>query len=228
MQPPGDEPVEVTVAPRPQQARAVALLADVFGPGQRLKTVLMWAISISSFVFITAGVWKTTIFKDVMGLSWDQVALVNGTNTVAGFIGMLSIGFFIDRLGFKRVMVSTFLLAALGSVLIGVLAPGVGIFFAVAMNAMFQHGGQASIAALAAALYPPASRATGVGWTYGAGRVASIVAPLFGTFVLSEGFGPVGIFAMLAVPLATAGIFTFWLMSLKGAPQVVRVAHGHG
>lgn len=227
MQGPGAEPVTVVAAPKPERAATAVLLADIFGNGQWKKTLLMWAIAISSFVFITAGVWKTTIFKDVVGLPWQQVALINGVNTVAGFVGMLAIGFFIDRLGFKRVMTGTFLLAALGSVMIGVLAPGWGMFVAVALMAMFQHGGQASIPALAAALYPPRSRATGVGWTYGAARVASIFAPFFGTFVLSEGFGPVGIFAMLGVPLASAGIFTFWLMSQKGAPQIVRGGHGH-
>jgi AAHS family 4-hydroxybenzoate transporter-like MFS transporter len=46
--------------------------------------------------------------------------------------------------------------------------------------------------------------------------------------VLDGEFGPVGIFAMLGVPLACAGIFTFWLMSLKGAPKVERGAVGHG
>ncbi len=228
MQPAGAEPVMLIAAPKPQRAASAVIIGDILGPGQRLRTFLMWAITISSFVFITAGVWKTTIFKDVIGLSWQQVAAINATNTAAGFVGMLSIGFFIDRLGFKRVMVSTFLLAAAGSVMIGLLAPGPGMFVAVALMAMFQHGGQASIAALAAALYPPRSRATGVGWAYGAGRVASIFAPFFGTFVLSEGFGPIGIFAMLGVPLACGGIFTFWLMSLKNAPQVVRAGHGHG
>lgn len=228
MQPQDAEPVLLVAQPKPERPPTAVLLTDIFGPGQRLKTILMWAIAISSFVFITAGVWKTTIFKDVVGLPWQQVALINGVNTVAGFIGMLCIGFFIDRLGFKRVMASTFLLAAVGSVMIGVLAPGPGMFVAVALMAMFQHGGQASIAALAASLYPPRSRATGVGWAYGAARVASIFAPLFGTFVLSEGFGPIGIFAMLGVPLASAGIFTFWLMGLKGAPQPVRAGHGHG
>lgn len=227
MQPDRQEPVMLVAPPRPERAAGAVLIADILGRGQRMKTFLMWAITISSFVFITAGVWKTTIFKDVVGLPWPQVALINGINTVAGFIGMLSIGFFIDRLGFKRVMVSTFLLAALGSVMIGVLAPTAGMFVAVALMAMFQHGGQASLAALAASLYPPRSRATGVGWAYGAARVASIFAPLFGTFVLTEGFGPVAIFALLGVPLASAGIFTFWLMSLKGAPQPVRAGHGH-
>ncbi|MCM8732256.1 MFS transporter [Hephaestia sp. GCM10023244] len=227
MQPRGADPVTIIAAPRTETATQ-ALLSDVFGRGQRMKTFLMWAISISSFVFITAGVWKTTIFKDVIGLPWSEVALINGTNTAAGFVGMLCIGFFIDKLGFKRVMVSSFLLAALGCVLIGLLAPGPGMFLAVVMMALFQHGGQAGIAALAASLYSPRSRATGVGWTYGAGRVASIFAPLFGTFVLSEGMGPVGIFALLAVPLASAGLFTLWLMSLKGAPRITRPAHGHG
>lgn len=227
MQPTLEEPVLLSVPPKPDRAASAVLFDDIFGPGQRMKTFLMWAITISSFVFITAGVWKTTIFKDVVGLPWSQVALINGVNTIAGFIGMLLIGFFIDRFGFKRVMVSTFLLASLFSVLIGIAAPTIGMFVAVGFMAIFQHGGQASIPALAAALYPPRSRATGIGWAYAAARVASIFAPLFGAFVLGEGFGPIMIFALLGVPLASAGIFTFWLMSLKGAPQPVRTGHGH-
>lgn len=228
MQPASDGNVTLTVAPKPDRPPTAILLGDIFGPGQLLKTLLIWGIAISSFVFITAGVWKTTIFKEVVGLPLQQVALINGINTIAGFVGMLTIGFFIDRLGFKRVMTGTFLLAALSAVMVGVLAPGVGMFVAVAVMGMCQHGGQASIPALAAALYPTRSRATGVGWAYGAARVVSIWAPLFGTFVLTGGFGPIGIFAMLGVPLASAGIFTFMLMSLKGAPQVVRVGHGRG
>lgn len=227
MDPRRTQPVLLVAPPRPERAAGAVLLGDVFGPGQRGKTFLMWAITISSFVFITAGVWKTTIFKDVVGLPWRQVALINGVNTIAGFVGMLTIGFSIDRFGFKRVMVSTFLLAALFSLLIGLTAPTIFMFFAVGLMAMFQHGGQASIPALAAALYPPRSRATGIGWAYGAARVASIFAPLFGAFVLDGGFSALIIFALLGIPLASAGIFTFWLMSLKGAPQPVRAGHGH-
>ncbi|MBO9711776.1 MFS transporter [Sphingomonas sp.] len=228
MQPEGEVPVALVAKPRPDKPPLAVLLNDILGREQIGKTLLMWAIAISSFVFITAGVWKTTIYKEVMELNYQQIAWLNGANTVAGFIGMLSIGFFIDRLGFKRVMVATFLLAAVGCAMIGVLAGGPYILVAVVAMAVFQHGGQASIAALAASLYPANSRATGVGWAYGAGRVASIFAPLFGTFVLGEGLGPVGIFAMLAIPLACGGIFTFWLMSLKGAPTIQRTALAHG
>ncbi|WP_066807473.1 MFS transporter [Sphingomonas asaccharolytica] len=224
----GDADVLFAVVPKQDRPPLAILLSDIFGRGHLLRTFLMWGIAISSFVFITAGVWKTTIFKDVIGLSLQQVALINGINTAAGFIGMLTIGFFIDRLGFKRVMTGAFLLAGLSATMVGLLAPGAGMYVAVAFMGMCQHGGQASIPALAAALYPTRSRATGVGWTYGAARVVSIWAPLFGTFVLSEGFGPIGIFAMLGVPLICGGLFTFWLMSLKGAPQVIKVGHGRG
>jgi len=219
--------VPVHAVARERQTRKATLITDILGPGQLLKTLLMWAVAISSFVFITAGVWKTTIFKDVIGLNWQQVAAINATNTIAGFAGMVLIGYAIDRLGFKLVMTWTFLLAAAGAAMIGVLAPGAGMFVAVFAMAVFQHGGQAGIAAMAAALYPPSHRATGVGWAYGAGRIASIFAPLFGNFVLGEGFGPVGIFAMLALPLASAGIFSFWLMSLPGTPTITRANLKH-
>ncbi|HWL46367.1 MAG TPA: MFS transporter, partial [Sphingomonadaceae bacterium] len=229
MQPPGAPPVVIVAgAGRETRGRRRAMLADIFGPGRLLKTMLLWAVTVSSFVFITAGVWKTTIFKDVIGLGWPEVAAINATNTVAGFVGMILIGYFIDRFGFRLVMTLAFGIAALGSAMIGVLAPSAGMFVAVAVMATFQHGGQAGVAAMAAALYPPSHRATGVGWAYGAGRVASIFAPLFGNFVLGEHFSPVGIFALLAVPLATAGLFSFWLMSLPGAPVVTRANLKHG
>jgi len=230
LQPADAAPVTIVAAPKSERSVTRALLSEILGPEMRTKTLLMWCIAISSFVFITASVWKTTIFKDVLGLSLPMIAAVNATNTLAGAVGMLSIGFFIDRFGFKPVMVGTFLLAATGCILTGITAPGPLMFLAVAMVGMFQHGGQASVAALAAALYPPSHRATGVGWAYGAGRVASIFAPLFGTFVLAEGsgFGPVGIFALMAIPLASAGIFTFWLMSLSGAPVIRRAQLAHG
>jgi len=227
MQPRGAPPVVIEPPAQPPEARNRMLVSAILGPGERMKTFLMWAIAISSFVFITAGVWKTTIFKDVIGLDWDLIAAINATNTIAGFIGMMTIGYFIDRLGFKLVMTATFLLAGFGAVMIGVLAPGYGMFVAVALMALFQHGGQAGIAALAAALYPPRYRATGVGWAYGAGRVASIFAPFFGAIVLGEGMGPVAIFALLAVPLVSAGIFSFWLMSLSGAPKITRANLAH-
>lgn len=226
MQPKGAQPVRITPQAASAQEQVVSNMAEIFGHKQLVKTLLMWAVAISSFVFITAGVWKSTIFKDVIGLDWQGVAAINATNTIGGFIGMLTIGWFIDRLGFRLVMPLTFALAAIGVSMIGVFAPGWGMFVAVALMAVFQHGGQAGIAALAAALYPPKVRATGIGWAYGAGRVASIFAPMYG-YVVTSGMGATGLFMLLAVPLASAGIFSFLLMTMPGAPKVTRSNVGH-
>ncbi|MGD9810490.1 MAG: MFS transporter [Sphingobium sp.] len=227
MQPQGSEPVTIVAEARDPSKKARGSLSDLFGKGQLTKTLLMWAVAISSFVFITASVWKSTIFKDVIGLSWQGVAAINATNTIAGFIGMFFIGWFIDKFGFRLVMPLAFLIGACGAVMIGVLAPGFGMFVAVAVLALFQHGGQAGVAALAAALYPPKVRATGVGWAYGAGRVATVFAPMYG-YVVTSGHGPVMLFVLLAIPLVSGGIFSFWLMSLKGAPKITRSNLKHG
>lgn len=226
MQPKGAQPVIITEEAASGQEQVTSNMEEIFGRKQLVKTLLMWAVAISSFVFITAGVWKSTIFKDVVGLDWQGVAAINATNTIGGFLGMLTIGWFIDRLGFRLVMPLTFVLAAIGVSMIGVFAPGWGMFVAVAFMAVFQHGGQAGIAALAAALYPPKVRATGIGWAYGAGRIASIFAPMYG-YIVTSGMGATGLFMLLAVPLASAGIFSFLLMTMPGAPKVKRSNVGH-
>jgi AAHS family 4-hydroxybenzoate transporter-like MFS transporter len=227
MRPAGAAPITLKAEAGETGGKTRGNIVEILGRGQLAKTLLMWAVAISSFVFITAGVWKSTIFKDVVGLNWQEVAAINATNTIAGFFGMLLIGGFIDKLGFRLVMPVTFGIAAVSAAMIGVLAPGYGMFVAVAVMAVFQHGGQAGVAAMAAALYPPKVRATGVGWAYGAGRVASIFAPMYG-YIVTSGMGPVGLFMLLAVPLASGAFFSFWLMSMKGAPTITRASLKHG
>jgi hypothetical protein len=89
---------------------------------------------------------------------------------------------------------------------------------------IFQHGGQAGLAALASGLYPSHQRATGVGWAYGAGRIASIFAPLLGAFALTLDLPPVGLFALFAIPLTSAGLFVALLFTVTREPQGARVA----
>lgn len=221
-----DMPV-IVAPPQAEKVSGRTLLRDILGPGQTLKTLLIWGIASCCFLFVAMSQWKTTIYKDVMSLSWQTVAGLNLVNSLAGFVGMAMIGWFIDRLGFRRVMVSAFVLAALGAVLTGALAPAPVMFFGAAMLGLFQHGGQASMAALAAALYPPRHRATGVGWAYGAARGVAIAGPLLGSAMIASQLSGAAIFALLGVPLALAGLLTFVLMSLPGAPVVTRAQLRH-
>jgi len=216
MAPAGQAVPALYIAPRDSQERPRAPVAAILGNGQWKRTFLYWLAAIGSFVYMTMGQWHTAVYKNVLGLPYTGIAALGVAATAAGAIGMFFIGFLIDRFGFPRVMVSTFLLAALGCVLTGLVAPSPLMFATVAMTAMFQHGGVASVAALGAALYPPASRATGVGWAYGVGRIASIVAPLYGVWILHEAFDFRTISTFNGVPLAVTGLATLALMKIYG------------
>jgi AAHS family 4-hydroxybenzoate transporter-like MFS transporter len=203
---PQDEPVTIA-APAVREARpkSITLVRDLFRPGLALPTVLLWLAFISSFGFISAALWKTTVFHDVIGLDFGKVALTTSLGTAFGFLGMVTIGFMIDRFGFKAIVPSYFIVAAGGAVMMGLLAPGPGMFVALAINAMAQHAAHAGLASVASTLYPTRNRATGVGWAYGAGRIASIVGPFYGALALNYHWGAVGYFFLLAGPLALAG-----------------------
>lgn len=226
---PKGEPVTVH-APTVEESTGEPVRRDgffrgLFAGGQAWRSILLWLAFMSSFAYISAGNWKTTIFKDVVGLDWQQIALATALGTGFGILGNISIGVAIDRWGFAKVLPTTFFIAAISIIVMGALVPHVALFFIVLviMN-IFQHGGQAGLAALASSLYPAHQRATGVGWAYGAGRMASIVAPMLGALALAQDLPPVGLFALFAIPLTTAGLFVALLFTVTRGPEARRVA----
>src|SRR5206468_11858188 len=70
----------------------------------------------------------------------------------------------------------------------------VGLFLGVA--------GSGSIA-VAAAIYPTAIRATGIGWGIGMGRAGQVVAPLIASWLLAHGDGQQMLMVMAAMLLAS-------------------------
>jgi MFS family permease len=228
MQPKGEEIVVHAPAPQApiagQSAAPGSFFRGVFEGGV-MRTIFLWLAFMSSFAYISAGNWKTTIFHDVVGLDWRQVALATALGTGFGMAGNIGIGLAIDRWGFAKVLPTTFFIAAVSIVVMGAFVPIIPLFFVllVIMN-IFQHGGQAGLAALASGLYPPRQRATGVGWAYGAGRIASIAAPVLGALALSQDLPPVGLFALFAIPLTTAGFFVALLFTVTREPQGARVS----
>jgi len=66
-------------------------------------------------------------------------------------------------------------------------------------------GGQMSIVALAALIYPPGLRSTGVGWALGIGRVGGIVGPILVGLAIGAGVGPSVVFMVIAAVLVAAG-----------------------
>lgn len=210
--------IRKTVAVPPGFAESVALL---LGPGRRAATLILWCTFISSFTFISQwGSWSTTVFHDVIGMSWREVAITTTTYTTLGVIGTLGIGVAIDRWGFRAVLPGVFLFGFAGAIGIGATAPATAMWVFLSVMSLFQVAGQAGLAALAPTLYSPDRKATGVGWAYGAGRIGSIFGPAIGSTLLHLQTGIVGTFAGFGLPLLSAAIFLLILLKKPDpAPQ---------
>ncbi|MBO9378378.1 MFS transporter [Sphingomonas histidinilytica] len=224
-------PGQGTIELAPPQARtakggSVALVRELFAPGLALPTILLWLAFISSFGFISAALWKTTVFHDLIGLDWKQVGITTALGTGFGAVGMVTIGMMIDRFGFRAIVPTYFVIASMAAVGMALFAPGWGMYVALAINATMQHAAHAGLASIASTLYPTRNRATGVGWAYGAGRAASIVGPMYGALALEHHWGALGYFFLLAAPLASAGIVIWLLLTVKPLARVGHVA-GH-
>lgn len=220
LQPPGDEPIVL----KSSEAKEKAAGAGPFAPGLAITTLLLWLAFICSFIYISAGVWKTTVFRDIVELPWRDVALTTAVNTAAGGVGMLIVGMCIDRFGFRAVVPAFYLVASIAAVGVGLTAPSTLMFVSLGTLGAFQHAAHAGLASLASAIYPTSSRATGIGWAYGAGRAASILGPLLGSTVLLYDHSAAGYFAFLAAALALAGLGVFILTTRTSAQRPVGAA----
>ncbi|MES2043360.1 MAG: MFS transporter [Pseudomonadota bacterium] len=213
-------------AAREKRLSSLSLVRELFRPGLALPTILLWLSFVSSFGFISAALWKTTVFHDMIGLNWNQVGMTTAIGTAFGATGMLTIGLMIDRFGFKAIVPTYFIVAAGAAIGMALFAPGWGMFAALAVNALAQHAAHAGLASIASTLYPTRNRATGVGWAYGAGRVASIVGPMYGALALQHHLGAIGYFFLLAAPLALAGLVIWLLLKIAVLdPAARQTAH---
>jgi len=137
------------------------------------------------------------------------------------------LGWIMDRVKARRAIALTYLLAgllvlAIGSHLGGASALGVLIFFTgTAVTAAVT-----SMSVLAAGLYPTASRATGVSWMLGIGRMGAVVGALAGAVLMSMNLPFGAVFSLLAVP-AVAAATALTLMGRIGAQGPERSATLH-
>lgn len=182
-------------------------------PERRGRTLLLWALFVCSFLFIsTFSAWSTTLYKQMDTLSWQQLAVTTALYTIFGAVGTLSAGVLIDRFGFARVLPTLFLVASAGVLAIGLTGSAQALFGAIAIMAFFQVGAHSGLSALAAATYDARWRASGVGWAYGAGRITSIFGPMLGATLIHLGAAKSTTFGVLALPLVVAALTTPFLL----------------
>jgi MFS transporter, AAHS family, 4-hydroxybenzoate transporter len=186
----------------------------LFRSGRTPVTLLLWVVFFMSLLDLYfLAYWLPTVLND-LGASVSGAALIGSMLQVGGVVATFVLGSIIDRFSFRALtlvyFIAVFAVGAIGQfghsailVTIAVFAAGFCII-----------GGQIAANALAAAFYPTAIRATGVGWALGIGRVGSIVGPLVGGGLLSMKWSAAEVFMTAAVAALCAALAAFCLSRL--------------
>jgi AAHS family 4-hydroxybenzoate transporter-like MFS transporter len=158
---------------------AGAPIAELFREGRATVTLLLWGLNFANLLnlfFLSS--WLPTIVTD-LGHSRSVAIAIGTLLQVGGTLGTIGMGLLIDRAGYFRVLVPGFVAAAIAIATIGEPAlPLAALYMLVAIGGVCIVGAQPAINALTASAYPPAIRATGIGWGLGIGRAGSIVGPV--------------------------------------------------
>ena len=117
----------------------------------------------------------------------------------------MTLGRIMDKSDPHRVLGVTYALAGAFIIALGNVATVPWLVAPAVFGAGFCTGGcQIGIHAVAAAYYPTTSRATGVGWASGVGRLGSVLGSMLGGVLLSPGRQLSTILAIVAVPAFVA------------------------
>jgi putative MFS transporter len=182
----------------------------------RLRTACLWAVWFCvNFAYYGAFIWIPTI---LFSQGYDLVKSFGFTLiiTLAQLPGYAVAAWLIEAWG-RRVTLSVFLVgSAVAAVLFGTASGEAAIIGAGMALSFFNLGAWGALYAVTPEIYPTSLRATGAGWSAGAGRIASIIAPLSVPPLLGFGGTPL-LFVVFAGFFLVAAAAAWGLVEARGA-----------
>jgi predicted MFS family arabinose efflux permease len=187
-------------------------LKALFEDGRLLSSLLLWcAVTLGYFDLYFVISWIPKLATQA-GLATSQAIYAGGTYNVGAFVGTSAVGLIATRFKLQRVVAAYLGCAAIVMLIFGGIAMPVWLTLAVAfLVGVSVQGGFNGFWAVAARLYPPEIRSTGVGWALGVGRVGAVLGPIVGGLLVGAHVPIAAIFAIFAVPLVIAALMTLRL-----------------
>ena len=192
----------------------------LFSEGRALSTVALWVPFFAAFGVLSAVVFFTpALLRSAAGvaIAASNGALVNAFHGLGALLGMALAGQLIDRLGARKVLGAGLLLGAACTAALGPSVVSVPLAAtATALIGFFVGIAGSGCIALAAIIYPPAIRATGIGWGMAMARGGQVVAPL----VAGQIIGATGDGRLMLLIMAASLIFAIIFVFLLGRTQL--------
>lgn len=206
-----DFPKEAALALDEEAARGfpVSLLLR---PGLRGGTLFLWVTAFMALLVVYfLGNWMTMLVQET-GVPFSQASQMTALYLTGNALGAVLLGFLMDRMNPQYVVAGAFLCAAISLASLGHLTsvPAIAVA-ALLITGIGTGGAMTGTSILAAGFYPTVSRATGVAWTLGMGRVGSIIGSMVGGAMLAAHWAPAVMFAVVAIPIAVAALSVYCL-----------------
>lgn len=188
-------------------------------------TLLLWlAFFMSLLIIYMMTNWLPMLIKDT-GLTLSQAALISAMFQIGGTVGAIFLGGIMDRFDPWRVLTLAYIAGAGFLWFIGQFYHDyLFLIIGIAGMGFCISGTQVGANALASGFYPTASRATGVGWSHGVGRIGSITGTLGGGALLGLGLNFHDIFSWLMLPALLAAAAMFFMGRRYRTQNVIRRA----
>ncbi len=146
----------------------------LFAQGYAVRTTLLWMVFFMGLIsaFGLAN-WLPSLLN-MLGISASNIVVMSAVGQVGGLVGTVSVARLIVLYPAFLVAGAAYLLSALFSSLFGYASAWFPLLLALSFCHIFVvNGAQNIMNAMAAELYPPRMRATGVGWGIGIGRLGA-------------------------------------------------------
>ncbi|GAB3601810.1 MFS transporter [Microbacterium aureliae] len=205
----------VAVAAPPAATTTGERLRALWSGEFRVRTASLWAVWFCvNFSYYGAFIWIPSI---LVSQGYDLVRSFGFTLviTLAQLPGYAAAAWLIEKWG-RRLTLSVFLVgSAIAAVFFGTSSTEAAVIASGMALSFFNLGAWGALYAVTPEMYPTSLRATGSGWAAGAGRIASILAPLSVPPLLALGGAPV-LFIVFAAFFAVGASAAWGLIDRRG------------
>jgi len=160
-------------------------IGALFNNKRGLSTIMFWLASFCCFILIYAmNTWLTKLMIQ-SGYNLDSSLLFLAILNVGAIVGIIVGGSLMEKYGFKKVLIPTYLSGSIALVFISTTESTLLAYILVAIIGAASIGIHVLIFPLVSQYYPPEMRSTGLGVMMAFGRVGGVVSPVLVGMLMS-------------------------------------------
>ncbi len=175
-------------------------LREVFRPGLRVMTVLIWGTYLFSMLALYGlSTWMPALLAN-SGFSLVKSYSFGIVQSLGAFVGGYLLGCLMDAVGRKPGLCLSFFLGGLSLLLFSAVTSDLVLYLAGAASGIFLVSIPAALHVVAGEIYPTRIRSSGLGSAYAIGRIGSVTGPIIGGIIQTAGLSFGHFFLVFSVP----------------------------